>query len=267
QWAAHSSHSQKCSTCRCNCRARTKGGTADSPGLCKRSVSTKNNLPSLSRRKGLEHWELAHRLNINSPVPIPHRTAESFLPAFRVPSLALMHYRRQSAFRGLAPRLDPLSCRLIGTKCRWLVAAFLLASRLPATILFMRKVLVCPPDYFDVVDQKNPYMTQDAAVDVPEARGQWDALCSALQQCGCEVETIEPVAGLEDMVFAANQVFVGARNGYGRFVVPSRMVYASRQREVLYFVDWCRRRDYKIIDLNLGDDYLEGHGDPLWHPD
>ena len=131
----------------------------------------------------------------------------------------------------------------------------------------MRKVLVCPPDYFDVVDQKNPYMTQDAAVDVPKARGQWDALCSALQQCGCEVETIEPVAGLEDMVFAANQVFVGARNGYGRFVVPSRMVYASRQREVLYFVDWCRRRDYKIIDLNLGDDYLEGHGDPLWHPD
>jgi len=22
----------------------------------------------------------------------------------------------------------------------------------------MRKVLLCPPDYFDVVDQKNPYM-------------------------------------------------------------------------------------------------------------
>jgi len=37
-------------------------------------------------------------------------------------------------------------------------------------------------------------MTQEATVDVAKVRAQWDALCSALQQCGCEVETIEPVA-------------------------------------------------------------------------
>jgi hypothetical protein len=28
----------------------------------------------------------------------------------------------------------------------------------------MRKVLLCPPDYFDVVDQKNPYMSRGSAV-------------------------------------------------------------------------------------------------------
>jgi hypothetical protein len=28
----------------------------------------------------------------------------------------------------------------------------------------MRKVLLCPPDYFDVVDQKNPYMSRESAV-------------------------------------------------------------------------------------------------------
>lgn len=131
----------------------------------------------------------------------------------------------------------------------------------------MSRVLVCRPDYFDVIDQKNPYMTGNAAVDRVKARRQWDALCSVLQQNGCEIETIEPAMGLEDMVFAANQVFLGAKAGYGKFVVPSRMLHPSRQREVPFFVDWCRNHDYQIIELNYGDDYFEGHGDALWHPD
>ncbi len=89
----------------------------------------------------------------------------------------------------------------------------------------MPKVLLCPPNYFDVVDQKNPYMSRKFAVDRVKARSQWESLCSILQQHGCEIETIEPVEGFEDMVFAANQVFVGAKEGYGRFVVPSRILW------------------------------------------
>ena len=110
-------------------------------------------------------------------------------------------------------------------------------------------------------------MSRESAVDRVKARTQWDALCSVLQQCGCEIETVNPIDGLEDMVFAANQVFVGAKDGYGKFVVPSRMVYDSRQREVPYFVEWCRDHDYAVIDLDFGDDFLEGHGDLIWHPD
>jgi N-dimethylarginine dimethylaminohydrolase len=130
-----------------------------------------------------------------------------------------------------------------------------------------KRVLLCPPTYFDVVDQKNPYMSGESPVDHAKARGQWQALCSALEQSGCEVETIDPAPHLEDMVFAANQVFVGYKEGVGKFIVPSRMVYASRQREVPFYVDWYRKRGYRIIDLDLGDDRLEGHGDLLWHPD
>ena len=131
----------------------------------------------------------------------------------------------------------------------------------------MPKVLLCPPDYFDVVYQKNPYMSRECAVDRGKGRRQWDVLRSVLQQSGCEIETIAPVEGFEDMVFAANQVFVGAKDGFGKFVVPSRMVYASRHREVPFFADWFRARDYRIIELDYGTDYLEGHGDLLWHPD
>jgi hypothetical protein len=65
--AAHSWHGQKCSTCRCCFRARTNGGAADSPGFVRRSVSTRNNFPSRSRRKGFEHCTFAHRLSIISP--------------------------------------------------------------------------------------------------------------------------------------------------------------------------------------------------------
>jgi N-dimethylarginine dimethylaminohydrolase len=131
----------------------------------------------------------------------------------------------------------------------------------------MLRVLLCPPSYFDVVDQKNPYMSRESAVDRVKARSQWDQFCSVLQQNGCEIETINPVEGFEDMVFAANQAFTGEKEGYGKFVVPSRMVYASRQREVPFFTDWFRARDYRVIELDYGDDYLEGHGDLLWHPD
>jgi N-dimethylarginine dimethylaminohydrolase len=130
-----------------------------------------------------------------------------------------------------------------------------------------KHVLLCPPAYFDVVDQKNPYMSKNVAVDREKALRQWQALCSALEQAGCEVETIPPVTGLEDMVFSANQAFVGFHQGVGKFIVPSHMVHASRQREVPLYVDWFRQRGYKIIEVDLGADHLEGHGDLLWHPD
>lgn len=128
-------------------------------------------------------------------------------------------------------------------------------------------VLLCPPTYFDVVDRKNPYMSGESPVDHAKARSQWEALRTALQDSGCEVETIEAAPDLEDMVFAANQVFVGYQASVGKFIVPSRMVFDSRQREVPFYVEWYRAHGYKIIDIDLGDDRLEGHGDLLWHPD
>jgi N-dimethylarginine dimethylaminohydrolase len=132
----------------------------------------------------------------------------------------------------------------------------------------MRKqVLLCPPAYFEVVDQKNPYMSDKASVDRGKAERQWLSLCSELEKAGCQVETIAPVPGHEDMVFAANQAFVGFHEGIGKFVVPSRMVHRSRQREVPFYVDWYRERGFKILEIDLGADCLEGHGDLLWHPD
>jgi N-dimethylarginine dimethylaminohydrolase len=131
----------------------------------------------------------------------------------------------------------------------------------------VKRVLLCPPEYFDVVDRKNPFMVEGLSVDREKALKQWQALRTALEQAGCVIEIIDPVARLEDMVFAANQVFVGFHEGIGKFIVPSRMVHDSRQREVPFYVEWFRQRGFKIIEVDLGTEHLEGHGDLLWHPD
>jgi N-dimethylarginine dimethylaminohydrolase len=128
-----------------------------------------------------------------------------------------------------------------------------------------KTVLMCPPVFFDVREPKNPYM--GLPIDRLRAQQQWDNLRRCLEDAGLKVELIDPVPDLDDMVFAANPIFVGQEPGQGRFVVPSRMRYASRQREVAFYVEWFRRHAYRIIELDLAGEYLEGHGDLLWHPD
>jgi N-dimethylarginine dimethylaminohydrolase len=129
----------------------------------------------------------------------------------------------------------------------------------------LKAALMCPPTFFDVREPKNPYMGHP--IDRAKAQQQWENLRRALQDAGVKVEVIEPVKGLDDMVFAANQMFVGHHQRLGNFAVPSRMRYPSRHQEVAFFVDWFRQRGYKIIDLDFDAECLEGHGDLLWHPD
>ena len=143
-----------------------------------------------------------------------------------------------------------------------------LATRMRQTLSSTRMpktVLMCPPSFFDVREPKNPYM--GLPIDRVRAQQQWDNLRRSLEDAGLKVELIDPVQDLDDMVFAANPIFVGQDPRQGPFVVPSRMRYASRQREVAYYVEWFRRRAYRVIALELDGEYLEGHGDLLWHPD
>jgi N-dimethylarginine dimethylaminohydrolase len=126
-------------------------------------------------------------------------------------------------------------------------------------------VLMCSATFFDVREPKNPHM--GCAIDHVLAQQQWNNLRQALESAGVTVETIAPIRDLDDMVFTANQVFIGADEKHGRFIVPSQMRHPSRQKEVTHFVRWFEDRGYRTIDLDLKDEYLEGHGDLLWHSD
>ncbi len=128
---------------------------------------------------------------------------------------------------------------------------------------------MCPPTYYTVRDVKNPFMRSQTAVNDALAAQQWVGLREAFTRLGVDVQVVEPVEDLEDMVFAANQVFVGSGAAHERFIVPSRMRYESRQREVPYYVEWFARRGFESIDLGLdatAGEFLEGHGDLMWRP-
>ncbi|MCC6744687.1 MAG: amidinotransferase [Acidobacteria bacterium] len=130
-----------------------------------------------------------------------------------------------------------------------------------------RHILMCTPDYFDVVDVKNAFMHGNiGSVDRSKAREQWDALARAFESAGHEVLTLPGVEGCEDMVFAANQVLPGMGDDGRPYVVPSHMRHPSRRREVPAIRAWFEERGYRILELPESVPYFEGQGDAIWHP-
>ncbi len=130
--------------------------------------------------------------------------------------------------------------------------------------------LMCEPIHFEVRDTKNAFMQGNVgAVDHQLAQQQWHALKATFERCGYPVHTVEPIAGLEDMVFAANQVLPGVDSAAQPYVVAGQMAFPSRQREVPYYLSWFARNGYKILTLPEVDGNIpifEGQGDAIWHP-
>lgn len=129
-----------------------------------------------------------------------------------------------------------------------------------------RRLLMCPPDHFGVIDVKNPHMAAHVGgTDAAAARAQWNALRDVFEQLGMPVATLPATPGCEDMVFAANQTFAGLDRENRPTCMLSRMLHASRQREVAAFEAWYRAAGYRVE--RAPDDVLfEGGGDAIWHP-
>ena len=131
-------------------------------------------------------------------------------------------------------------------------------------------VLMCPPDYFQVLSVKNPHMSGNiGAVDAARAKRQWDDLVAAFESIGCPVEKIAPTPGLEDMVFAANQSLAGTRPDGEKVALISSMRHASRRKEVEAFEQWYEARGYRPLRIKAGgaaQETFEGAGDAIWHP-
>ena len=126
--------------------------------------------------------------------------------------------------------------------------------------------LMCLPDYFDVVDEKNPFMRgQQGKVDRQLAKQQWAELRGAFEKIGVAISTLPPLAGCEDMVFCANPVFAGL-NGEGEHLcVLGRMRHKSRAAEVAAHGSWYAANGYRVQPI-AGGGVFEGSGDAIWHP-
>lgn len=126
----------------------------------------------------------------------------------------------------------------------------------------MSRLLVCPPDHFQIDYEINPWMRRENAVVPSHAVNQWQTLMHVLEQdVGVGLERMLSVPGLPDLVFTANAGVVA-----GRRVVISRFRYPERRREEVYFAQWFREHGYEVLTLEKSL-YFEGAGDLLGFPD
>ncbi|WP_447973663.1 dimethylarginine dimethylaminohydrolase family protein [Nitrospira sp. Kam-Ns4a] len=125
----------------------------------------------------------------------------------------------------------------------------------------MSRFLVCPPDYFRIDYEINPWMRRSNRVDPPRAREQWEGLMAVLEKdIGVTLERMAPVPEQPDLVFTANAGAV-----MGHLAVLSRFRHPERQGEERYFEAWFRNHGYEVVRLD-GDLYFEGAGDLLGWP-
>jgi N-dimethylarginine dimethylaminohydrolase len=120
----------------------------------------------------------------------------------------------------------------------------------------VRSYLMCPPFHFAVSYAINPWMRPDQPADARRAVRQWERLRQVYTELGHGVHLIEPVAGLPDMVFAANGATV-----VGGSVLGARFRYAERAAEAGAYLDWFRGHGY--TDVRTPQLINEGEGDIL----
>jgi N-dimethylarginine dimethylaminohydrolase len=116
---------------------------------------------------------------------------------------------------------------------------------------------MCPPDYFGVIYEINPWMHTDVALDKDLAQEQWHNLVANIRRAGATVQTMEAVDMLPDLVFTANAGLVD-----GIRFIPSQFKYPERRPEVLYDNAWFRAHDFEIAAFSQDPThFFEGCGD------
>ncbi len=126
----------------------------------------------------------------------------------------------------------------------------------------MSRLLVCPPDYFGIEYEINPWMRVSNRVDHERAVRQWHELMRVLEgDVGTVLERMTPIPDLPDLVFTANAGVV-----HGRTAVVSHFRYPERQREEAHFEGWFRDHGYEILTLDEKV-FFEGAGDLLGFAD
>lgn len=126
----------------------------------------------------------------------------------------------------------------------------------------MSRFLVCPPDFFGIEYEINPWMRLSNRVDHERAAAQWHELMRVFEQdLNVVLERMTPLPGLPDLVFTANAGVV-----VGRTAVVSHFRYAERQREEAQFETWFRAHGYDVMSWDQGLCF-EGAGDLLGFPE
>ena len=117
---------------------------------------------------------------------------------------------------------------------------------------------MCPPDFYGIEYEINPWMNRERQVDRPLAIQQWNGLQTQLLQLGAQVSLLTPVAGLPDLVFTANAAMM-----HGQSAIVSRFRHPQRQGEEAHDAAWLAAHGFTVRRLP-DDHYFEGAGDALF---
>nr|WP_319446066.1 MULTISPECIES: dimethylargininase [unclassified Mycobacterium] len=119
----------------------------------------------------------------------------------------------------------------------------------------LRRYAMTPPAHFAVEYAINPWMDTSTPVDPRVAVRQWEHLLDVYRSLGHTVELVEPVAGLPDMVYAAN----GGLIVDGKAVV-ARFAYPQRADEAVAYAQWMTDHGFETLYTKHVN---EGQGDLL----
>jgi N-dimethylarginine dimethylaminohydrolase len=119
----------------------------------------------------------------------------------------------------------------------------------------LRHYAMTVPAHFTVEYAINPWMDTSAPVDTAVAVAQWERLLDVYRSLGHTVELVEPVAGLPDMVYAAN----GGLIVDGKAVV-ARFAYPQRAAEAIAYAQWMNDHGFEPLHTKHVN---EGQGDLL----
>ncbi|WBU39389.1 arginine deiminase-related protein [Homoserinibacter sp. YIM 151385] len=114
---------------------------------------------------------------------------------------------------------------------------------------------MCRPEHFTVSYRINPWMHPEAPTDTSLALRQWEVLYRTYLDLGFDVHLVDPIAGLPDMVYAANGGYVLDGVAYG-----ARFQFDERGPEGPAYMDWFRADGFEVrepVSTNEGEgDFL-----------
>jgi len=119
-------------------------------------------------------------------------------------------------------------------------------------------ILMCPPDFYGIEYEINPWMNTQRQADHPTAVAQWNLLRQAIVAAGAQVSMLTPVKGLPDLVFTANAAMV-----FGNQAILSHFKHPQRQGEEPYNRSWLEERGFEVLDPPEVFSF-EGAGDALF---
>jgi N-dimethylarginine dimethylaminohydrolase len=117
---------------------------------------------------------------------------------------------------------------------------------------------MCPPTFYGIEYEINPWMNRARPADHSLAVEQWEGLRSQIIAAGTTIELLDPVPGMPDLVFTANAALVCQ----GRAIL-SRFRHPQRQLEEPINRAWFTSHGFDVVEPPAGFSF-EGAGDALF---